>query len=249
MELWGITDCGKKRKENQDVFRILQDDNNDVAVLVVCDGIGGARAGNIASSLAADVFVKEIANFLETSNDPTDIAKEMCQAIYTANNIVYEKSKQSGDYFGMGTTLTAVVSTNTGEVIANIGDSRAYHVTKTEIKQITRDHTVVEEMVKRGDITRLEAKHHPKKNLITRALGTSVEEIPDIFTLNITSGEYILLCSDGLSDIILDSEFLQVLQHGAGVKKSCKKFIEMALERGAPDNVTAVLFKKTSKLR
>jgi protein phosphatase len=92
----------------------------------------------------------------------------------------------------------------------------------------------------------MEARHHPKKNLITRALGTSNEEVPDIFTLNIAQGDCILLCSDGLSDIILDSEFLRVMQHGWGVKKSCKKLIEMALERGAPDNITAVLFKKSN---
>ena len=244
MELWGITNCGKKRKDNQDVFRILHDEENDVAVLVVCDGIGGARAGNIASSIAADVFVKQIANFLETSSDPTEIAKEMTDAICSANAVVYDKSKQSGDFFGMGTTLTAVVSTNAGEVIANVGDSRAYHITETIVKQITRDHTVVEEMVKRGDLTRAEAKYHPKKNLITRALGTNNKEVPDIFLLNLEVGDYILLCSDGLSDVVLDSEFLHVLQQGNSVRKSCERFMEMALQRGAPDNVTTVLFRK-----
>jgi protein phosphatase len=245
MELWGITDCGKKRKHNEDVFRILNDEENDVAVIVVCDGIGGARAGNVASSLAADVFVKEISNFLETSSDPSEIANKMIEAVYIANKSVYLKSKESVDFYGMGTTLTAVVSTTEGEVVVNVGDSRAYHITESAIRQITRDHTIVEEMVSRGDLTRSEARRHPKKNLITRALGTSSEEIPDIFLLNLKSGEYILLCTDGLSDIVTDNEFYQIMIQKLGVKKSCEVFVDLALDRGAPDNVTAVLFRKS----
>lgn len=244
MELWGITDCGKKRNDNQDVFRILSDDENNVAVLVVCDGIGGARAGAVASSVAADVFVKRIGFFLESSNDSSEISNEMIEAVRQANKAVYEKSAQNPEFSGMGTTITAVVSTNDGEVIANIGDSRAYLITGTSITQITRDHTVVEEMIARGSLTRAEAKLHPKKNLITRALGTSMNEVPDIYKLNMAAGEYILLCSDGLSDMITDSEFLQVLQQNAGVQKSCEKFIKLALARGAPDNVTMVLYRK-----
>ena len=245
MELWGITDCGKKRKDNEDVFRILNDDENDVAVITVCDGIGGARAGQIASSIAADVFVKQISSFLESSSEPSEIANKMIEAVYIANRTVYLKSKENVEFYGMGTTLTAVVSTIEGEVVVNVGDSRAYHITDRTIKQITKDHTIVEEMVLRGDLTRNEARRHPKKNLITRALGTNSEEIPDIFLLNLKPGEYILLCTDGLSDIINDNEFLQIMQQRLGVRKSCERFIEMALTRGAPDNVTAVLFRKS----
>ena len=244
MELWGITDCGKKREDNQDVFKILKDDENNVAVLVVCDGIGGANAGRTASSLAADVFVKQISSFLVSSSDPAQIIDEMKRAVYEANKAVYTKSKQSNDYFGMGTTLTALVSTNDGEVIINIGDSRAYHITDSSITQITKDHTIVEDLIAMGNLTRYEARHHPKRNLITRALGTNNVESPDIFLLNLQPDEYILLCSDGLSDIIIDNEFLQVIQQKIGLRKSCERFLDMALARGAPDNVTAVLFKK-----
>jgi protein phosphatase len=244
MELWGITDRGKKRKDNQDTFRILSDEDNDVAVLVVCDGCGGMRAGNIASTIAAEMFVNHIAYFLETSSDPSLIAAEMAEAVHYANKTVYEKSIQFPEYSGMGTTLTAVVSTTAGEVVANVGDSRAYHLTSEFIRQITKDHTFVEEMIARGDITRAQARNHTKKNLITRVVGTNEKETPDIFSLNLKKGECIFMCSDGLTDLIIDDEILSEFQHGSSAKQFCERLIKRALSRGAPDNVTAILYKK-----
>ena len=244
MELWGITDCGKVRRQNQDVFRIYSDEDNGVAAFVVCDGMGGVRAGNIASALASDVFMEQINGHLASAWDLGDVAVKMANAVYAANKVVYEKSISSDEYHGMGTTLTAVISTVNGEVIVNVGDSRGYYITPSCIKQITKDHTVVEDMVTRGDITRAEARRHPKKNLITRAVGTSYEEEPDVFFLNLATGEHILLCSDGFSNLVMDSEVLFELQQGNSIRESCEKLVEMALSRGAPDNVTAVIFKK-----
>ena len=133
MELWGITDSGKIRRENQDVFKILFDEDKDVAVLVVCDGMGGARAGNIASSLAADAFMHSMGKYVEDIGELVDIAQRMEDAVIYANNMVYEKSMRANEYFGMGTTLTAAISTSDGEVVVNIGDSRAYHATSSSI--------------------------------------------------------------------------------------------------------------------
>jgi protein phosphatase len=144
----------------------------------------------------------------------------------------------------MGTTLTAAISTNDGEVVVNVGDSRLYHVTSYGITQITKDHSVVEDMIARGDLTRTEARRHPNRNLITKALGTSREEHPDVFFLTLNIGEYILLCSDGLSNVVLDSEILFELQNGNSVRQCCERLVDMALSRGAPDNVTAVIFRK-----
>lgn len=247
MELWGITDSGKVRKHNQDVFQTLSNEEKGVAVLVVCDGMGGANAGNIASKLAADAFMAhisgEISN-MENSCCQREIAKIMTNAVLAANAAVYDKSMQSEEFAGMGTTLTAAISTSDGEVVANVGDSRMYHVTKSNISQITRDHSVVEDMIERGEITRNEARRHPSRNLITRALGTGVYEPPDIFFLNLNSGDFIILCSDGLSNIVLDSEMQFELLRGETARESCEVLVDMALERGAPDNVTAVILKK-----
>ena len=139
---------------------------------------------------------------------------------------------------------TAAISTKDGEVVANIGDSRLYYVTDTEISQITTDHSVVQEMVERGEITRNDARHHPSKNLITRALGASLHEPPDVFFIKMKEGESILLCSDGLTEVVLDSEIQYQLITGTSVRESCEILVNMALERGAPDNVTAVVLRK-----
>ncbi|MCL2227025.1 MAG: Stp1/IreP family PP2C-type Ser/Thr phosphatase [Oscillospiraceae bacterium] len=244
MELYGTTNCGKVRRQNQDVFKVLFDSERNVAVLVVCDGMGGAKAGDVASSLAADAFMHHMGKFLEQVELQNDVAMKMADAVLAANKAVYDKSIESDEFYGMGTTLTAAISTLDGEVVVNIGDSRLYHVTFNEIKQITKDHTAVEDMISRGDLTRAEARRHPNKNLITRALGTSEDEEPDVFFLNLNRGDHLLLCSDGLSNVVMDSEILFELQHGKSVRECCEKLVDLALSRGAPDNVTTVIFKK-----
>ena len=244
MEIWGITNSGKVRKQNQDVFKTLFDEDKGIAVLVVCDGMGGARAGNVASAIAASAFMHHMGKYIENIGSLDDIAKKMSDAVLAANSAVFDKGSHNDEYAGMGTTLTAAISTADGEVVANIGDSRVYHVTNNSIKQITKDHSIMEDMIARGDITRAQARKHPNKHLITRALGTSREEKPDVFFLYLDSGDHILLCTDGLSNVVLDHEILFELQLGLGVRESCENLINMALSRGAPDNVTAVIFKK-----
>jgi len=226
---------------------MLFNEDKDVAVLVVCDGMGGANAGNIASELAADAFMKHIDSSLDkikSAESQREIATIMTEAVLAANSVVFDKSLQDEEFAGMGTTLTAAVSTGDGEVVANIGDSRMYHVTKSKITQITKDHSVIEDMIERGEITRKQARSHPSRNLITRALGTSNYELPDIFYLNLGVGDFILLCSDGLSNVVLDNEILSELKRGSTVRDSCEVLVDMALKRGAPDNVTIVILKK-----
>ncbi|MCL2819891.1 MAG: Stp1/IreP family PP2C-type Ser/Thr phosphatase [Oscillospiraceae bacterium] len=247
MDLWGITDSGKVRKHNQDVFQMLSNDDKNIAVLVVCDGMGGANAGNIASELAADAFMRYIKEEIESLADDysqSDIAVMMTNAVLAANTEVFEKSLEDEEFAGMGTTLTAAISTTHGEVVANVGDSRLYHVTEDNIVQITRDHSVVEDMIERGEITRVEARRHPSRNLITRALGTGVYEPPDIFFIKMNIGDTIILCSDGLTNVVMDNEIQTQLQSGATVRESCEDLVDKALERGAPDNVTVVILKK-----
>ena len=244
MELWGITDSGRVRSQNQDVFKILYDEDKCVAVLVVCDGMGGAKAGNIASALAADTFMHYMGKYIEDMRKLNDTASKMSRAVLAANRAVYEKSIREDDCAGMGTTLAAAISTRNGEVVVNIGDSRVYQITADSITQITRDHSVIEDMITRGDLTRDEARLHPSKHLITRVLGTRREEKPDVFMLNMDSDDQILLCSDGLSNVLMDSEILSEMQRGVSVRECCENLVEMTLSRGAPDNVTAVIFRK-----
>ena len=244
MEFWGLTDRGKVRQNNQDVFRTFHDEKRETAFFVVCDGMGGANAGNVASELAADTFTEYMTRFIEEAVKPSDASMKLADAVIAANRVVYEKSLSDSEFAGMGTTLVAVLSSPKGEVVANIGDSRLYHVTKSKVRQITKDHSVVEDMIDRGDLTRAEARSHPNKNLITRVLGTCKEEEPDVFFLEIYIGDHLLLCSDGLSNMVSESEILFELQNSVDVRKSCENLVGLALSRGAPDNVTAIIFKK-----
>jgi len=244
MESWGITDSGKVRQSNQDVYKILIDEDKETAVLVVCDGMGGANAGNVASELAAEVFVNHVSEHIKADTQLDDVAELVADASVAANTAVFDRGLYDEECSGMGTTLTALVSSKAGEVVANIGDSRAYHITQAGISQITKDHSVVEEMIDRGEITRIEAHRHPSKNLITRVIGVNMYEMTDIFTQNTDDGDIILLCSDGLSNLISDDEMLIELKNCTCIQESCKALVDKALERGAPDNVTAVIFKK-----
>jgi len=247
MEQWGITNSGKVRRHNQDVFQMLSDEDKNIAVLVVCDGMGGANAGNIASLLAAEAFMqhmKESISQLADDYSQADITGILTNAVLAANSAVFEKSQEDEEFTGMGTTLTAAISTKVGEVVANVGDSRLYHVTSNKIIQITRDHSVVEDMIERGEITRNEARRHPSRNLITRALGTGLYEPPDIFYINMKDNDSIILCTDGLTSVVLDSEIQFELLRGSTVRDSCEVLMDMALSRGAPDNVTVVILRK-----
>jgi len=248
MDSWGITDSGKVRSINQDVCKIVIDDKRGFAILVVCDGMGGANAGNIASELAADVFSDYMSdNTAMLGIDATldDIADVVADAAVAANTAVFNKGMSDIQYSGMGTTLVSLISSNNGEIVVNIGDSRAYHITPAGISQITKDHSVVEDMVDSGELSRTEALNHPRKNLITRAVGAERFVESDIYMQTIDSGDIILLCSDGLSNIVKDDEILDVMQNSTALSSSCQALMDIALTRGAPDNVTIAVFKKS----
>ncbi|MDR2665559.1 MAG: Stp1/IreP family PP2C-type Ser/Thr phosphatase [Oscillospiraceae bacterium] len=243
MEIWGKTDVGAVRRQNQDAFAMLLDEDRNIAVFVVCDGMGGARAGNIASGMAVERFMERMRKYAE-EDFGGDMVGCMSAAIAAANKAVYDKSISDERCMGMGTTLVAAAVTRERCVVMNIGDSRAYKVTGSSIVQVTRDHSVVEDMIDRGDISRQAAKEHPKKNLITRALGTNAGEMPDIFSHELREGDSLLLCSDGLSNTVEEREIFYETAYGRDVRGSCERLIGLALARGAPDNATVVLFRK-----
>lgn len=240
MEAWGLTDPGKVRSQNEDYYVLRQLDDNTI-LAAVCDGMGGAKAGNVASRLASDVLLKEMVRSYDARLKEQEILGVMQEAAALSNTAVYEYAQLSEEYHGMGTTLVAALIRDSVAYVVNVGDSRAYHLSKDGIQMITEDHSVVEMMVQRGEITREEAKHHPVKNLITRAIGTEAVVLIDVFTQPLKSGESILLCSDGLSNMMADQEILFEVEHGADRSDCCKRLLHIAEERGAPDNVTVVL--------
>ncbi len=241
MFAWGQSDIGKARTDNQDAFAYSVSDAKKIAFAIVCDGMGGAAAGNIASKIALDEFTECIRNsdYKNFSND--ELSSLLEKAVSAANTAVHERAQSNPEYYGMGTTLVALVATQSRFAVVNIGDSRAYKITPDGISKITRDHSLVEDMVRMGEITEAQAYEHPGKNLITRAIGTDSNVVGDIYFPKVTSGDYILLCSDGLSNLVSEQEILYEVMHGGDNSDCCKRLIDIANSRGGYDNITVVL--------
>jgi len=242
MQFWGLTDPGCVRKQNQDTYFMEQLDRNS-AICVVCDGMGGAKSGNIASSLAAEVFVQEIKRSYTSLMDREKTDQMLRSAVKLANFTVYDQAQQFEEFEGMGTTLVAALVRGKKVTVVNVGDSRAYAISQEGIYQLSTDHSVVQMMVDRGELTPEAAKSYPGKNLITRAVGTEPIVLCDIFHAEVAKGAYVLLCSDGLSNMMDDQEILFEVVHGAAPDRCCERLLAIAKNRGAPDNVTSVLIK------
>ncbi len=241
MRCWGLTDRGSVRTENQDSFIIekVKDENGDeICVCVVCDGMGGAKAGDVASSIASQTFINQVKKGLVGGDPRRELIGE---AVSFANESVLMKARESEEYSGMGTTIVAGIIDDKSAVIANIGDSRCYHVNKSGIKQITKDHSLVEDMIDRGEILREDAWKHPNKNLITRVLGTDLGTRFDIFEVELAEKDCLLFCTDGLSNIVNPQELLFELIHGGQIETAAARMMKIALGRNAPDNVTVVV--------
>lgn len=237
MQIWGITNRGCVREENQDSYDIVTL-GPDSGIAVVCDGMGGAKAGNIASGMAVELFISA---FLEQGEEDQTIQSRMLRAAALANHEVFLRSTTEAECRGMGTTMVAVYADPSRALILNEGDSRAYHITEEGISKVTRDHSLVQHLLERGDITVEQARSHPQKNLITRALGAEAELRADQFEVYWNPGDFFLLCSDGLSNMVSDQELLYEVIHGGTPETCCQRLLDISLKRGAPDNVTAVL--------
>ena len=240
MQSWGLTDVGCVRKQNQDAFHIEKLDRHSL-LAVVCDGMGGAKSGNVASSLAVDVFVQEVTRNWTSQTDWDKCDMILRSAVKLANFTVYDQACQFEEFSGMGTTLVAAVIRKNQASIINVGDSRCYAITNGSIRQVTKDHSVVQMMVDRGDLTPETAKTVPGKNLITRAVGTEPTILSDIYRQDLEKGSFLFLCSDGLSNMLDDQEILFEVVHGVKKQNCCKRLLNIAKMRGSPDNVTSIL--------
>ena len=242
VSIWGLTDRGIVRSNNQDSYAYEVTEGGTWGV--VCDGMGGANAGDIASTMAVEQF----RGHLEAAGKPRLFQKEkegevLLRAVEEANQAIFEESQRDLDYAGMGTTLVGMLLRGKNLWVVNVGDSRGYLLSQEGIRRITRDHSVVEEMVQRGELTQEEARHHPQKNLITRARGTARQVKADLFRETVEEGEAVLLCSDGLLCAVTDEEIHQEFQAGGAPQDICQRLLERTLSGGAPDNVTIVLLQ------
>ncbi len=240
MQAWGLTDPGMVRSQNQDDYAIVKL-GRDQLLAIVCDGMGGARSGNIASKMAVEIFSEEVKRTARSGMKQEKVDTMFREALELANKAVYEQSQLSEEYKGMGTTMVAALFQKDHVTILNVGDSRAYLFNQDGGHSITTDHSLVEMMVQRGELTPEAAKYHPGKNLITRAVGTETTVDCDLFHLELKKGDNILLCSDGLSNLMSDQEILFEVIHGVNKSDCCQRLMKIANYRGSPDNVTIVL--------
>ena len=240
MQYWGLTDPGCVRTQNQDAFQMEQLDKNSL-LCVVCDGMGGAKSGNVASSLAVDVFTQEVRRTWMPNMDREAVEQMLRGAVKLANFTVYDQAQTIEEFSGMGTTLVAMMVQGKEVVVVNVGDSRAYGFNRNGIRQITTDHSLVQMMIARGDLTQEQARNYPGKNYITRAIGTEPVVDCDVFHLDVERGDCLLLCTDGLSNLLDDQEVLFEVVHGVNKQQCCQRLLDIAKKRGAPDNITSVM--------
>lgn len=240
MQFTSLTDKGMIRPNNEDFCDARQVDK--FTVLVLADGMGGASSGEVASSVTVKSIFKYLDENLMRNLSLADIPKTLCDVIRRTNDAVFELSRSNDKFEGMGTTLEICVISQNTAYIAHIGDSRVYKISKDgSIKKLTKDHSLVEYMIDAGTITREEAASHPQKNVITRALGTAPETEADIISVFLEDGDIILMCSDGLSNMLTEEELVSVSLSEDTLSARAQKLVQMANDAGGKDNITVIL--------
>jgi protein phosphatase len=230
-----VSDRGRKRSSNEDAFGF----SVEHGVYLVCDGMGGAAAGEIASSLA----VEELMRLLTSRTEDTPMPQTAEEAIRAANQAIYSRSQRNQKLSGMGTTMVGLLVEDRRVLVLNIGDSRCYRLRNRRMEQLTIDHSLVEEQVRQGLMTRAEALRSPLKNMITRALGTQSQVTPDIFELEAEPGDLFLLCSDGLTRELSDSVIESHLGIDLPMEDRCARLVKAANKAGGNDNITCLLVR------
>ena len=238
MRIVAKTDIGKKRNNNQDSYAAGELPNS-VAWAIVCDGMGGAAGGNVASSNAVKVISERITSSYRPGMSPNSIKNMLVSAITAANISVYDMSRVNKELEGMGTTVVCTVITDSVAYIAHAGDSRAYAVSDNTVNQLTKDHSVVQQLVEEGTISPDEAKIHPKKNLITRALGVESEIKIDYCEYDMKQDDILILCTDGFTNFVENDEFLNIVENNS-YYEIADKLVQAANDNGGGDNITVV---------
>jgi serine/threonine protein phosphatase PrpC len=237
------SDIGLARQTNQDAYRYeafgsSQWAGGSVYLWAVADGLGGYRAGEVASNLALETVVEAVGKAVETGQ-PLDVALE--QAMIIANQRVVRQGLSDPACLGMGTTVTVTVASGGLLQIGHVGDSRAYILRGGRLEQLTRDHSLVAELVRNGDLTEEQAQVHPQRNILTQAFGSDLRVKADISTRPLQNGDIILLCTDGLTSAVPPAEIEETLTKASSLDEACEKLVALANDRGGHDNVTVLL--------
>ena len=238
MKGYAKTDIGKAREKNQDYYYIPSS-QDDLQLFILADGMGGYNGGEVASKLATESLKKYTQNNFESIEKSKEKILELIgNAMEYANMVVYEKSKEEKELEGMGTTLEVCLIYNNKVYLGHVGDSRIYRIRKEVIRKLTKDHSYVQQLVEDGKITREEATNHPKKNMLTKALGCTPYVEPDIRARNVEKGDIIIMCSDGLTNMVTEQEIFEAVKENA--EKAPEVLVQKANNAGGYDNITVV---------
>jgi serine/threonine protein phosphatase PrpC len=237
------SDTGKRREKNED-YCYIPDGSGPYGLAIVADGIGGYRGGEIASELATKVICSMIKNAGDLSDENAD--EVIYEAVNAANTTINDFSTDNEFFGGMGTTFVAALRVGGDMKIINIGDSRAYKYNNGSLEQVSIDHSLVQELIDARKITKQQGRQHPRRNIITKALGDEMA-MPDIFDITFEKGEIILLCSDGLTDMIDDDEIAEIIKSSKYIEDAAEKLVERANEAGGYDNISCVLIQNTGE--
>lgn len=239
LKSYAITDIGQKRQLNQDFIYLSETPIGNLPnVFIVADGMGGHNAGDYASRYAVETVVEEIGSSFE--KNPVKI---MGRAIDKANELIRKRAQEDLSLNGMGTTMVLATCMGKYLEVANVGDSRLYVIHPNRIEQITQDHSLVEEMVRMGGIDRESARNHPDKNIITRAIGARDYVEADFFNLELQMGDMVLLCSDGLTNMIDDETIYRILTNGTSLKDRVEELVKRANQNGGKDNISVIVIE------
>ena len=241
MKAFGITDVGQSRTINQDIYKIHIVPEHKQGVFMVCDGMGGANGGEVASKIAAETALEYIVSQLKPKMPAEYMSDILKRAAAKANADIMLKASKNAELTGMGTTFVCAIVDNDTVVIGNVGDSRAYSVIKDKIKQVSMDHSLVNDLIKSGELQPEDALLHPKRNVITRALGAEANTVCDIFIIMAEENSHLLLCSDGLTNEVSDPELCYEILNSNSPAESCKNLLAIANKRGGHDNITVVV--------
>ena len=244
MKHFSLTDKGPVRRDNQDCARTETLRAGRCAVAVVCDGMGGAKGGQVASTLCCDAFLDDLRAHVNAGKKNAVLLPVWLRlACERANIAVYERSVEDESCAGMGTTLVAAVLRGNRAELLNVGDSRAYLVGRRHLQQITSDHSYVADLVASGRISPQQAAHHPNRNLITRAIGVDEKVEPDLYTVTLRPGQFLLLCSDGLVNALSETQIHTICRAHRKPEDICRALIDAAAANNARDNISAAVIK------
>ena len=242
MQYYGMTDIGMQRKENQDRICIPQEDD-EIKLFIVADGMGGANAGGVASSMAIEYVRQKILDrYTEVKEDRLLLQDLIRDAIVGANKYIYEKSLENEQYSGMGTTIVVAIVYKSKVFIGHVGDSRIYRIRKHIIRQLTKDHSYVQVLVQNGTITKEDAENHQQKNMLVKALGCEENVEPDVMVKGFLKDDILLMCTDGLTNMIrVDEIYNEVVGGKDNLKSTCNNLISHSKKNGGYDNISVIL--------